>query len=109
VLTVTNTGHIVPAAAVDQLLQPFRRLGTDRAGHGQGLGLGLSIVRAIADAHGANLTIQPQPGGGLRVEAAFPQPAASSAANAAAQSAAGTASPTPGRLTAHLLHADRRH
>ena len=109
VFAVPNTGPIVPAAAVDQLLQPFQRLGTDRAGHGQGLGLGLSIVRAIADARGATLTIQPQPGGGLRVEAAFPQPATSSAAHAATQSAAGPASPAPGRLTAHLLHASRRH
>ena len=109
VLTVTNTGPIVPAAAVDQLLQPFQRLGTDRTGHGQGLGLGLSIVRAIADAHGANLTIRPQPSGGLEVETVFPQPATSSAANAATHSAAGTASPAPGRVTAHVLPAGRRH
>ena len=108
-LTVTNTGPIVPAAAVDQLLQPFQRLGTDRTGHGQGLGLGLSIVRAIADAHGANLTIRPQPSGGLEVETVFPQPATSSAANAATHSAAGTASPAPGRVTAHVLPAGRRH
>jgi signal transduction histidine kinase len=112
VLTVTNTGPIVPAAAVDHLLQPFQRLGTDRTGHGQGLGLGLSIVRAIADAHGATLTIRPQPGGGLQVETAFPQPATSSAANAAnaaTQSAAGTAPPAPGPMTAHVLPAGRGH
>jgi signal transduction histidine kinase len=107
-LTVTNTGPIVPAAAVDQLLQPFQRLGTDRTGHRQGLGLGLSIVRAIADAHGATLTIRPQPSGGLYIEAAFPQPATSSTANAATQNA-GTASPAPGRLTAHVPPAGRRH
>lgn len=109
VLTVTNTGPIVSAAAVDQLLQPFQRLGTDRTGHGQGLGLGLSIVRAIADAHGATLTIRPQPSGGLHVETAFPQPATGSAANAATQNPAGTASPAPGRMTAHVLPAGRRH
>jgi signal transduction histidine kinase len=56
------------------------RLGTDRTGYGQELGLGLSIVRAIADAHGASLSIRPQAGGGLRVEAAFPRPARSSGA-----------------------------
>jgi signal transduction histidine kinase len=82
VLMVTNTGPEVPEEAVGQLLQPFQRLGTDRTGHGHGLGLGLSIVKAITDAHDATLTIGPQPGGGLHVEVAFPQPAISSAAGA---------------------------
>ena len=109
VLVVANTGPVVPAAAVDKLLQPFQRLGTDRTGHGNGLGLGLSIVQAIADAHGANLTIRPQPSGGLHIEAAFPQPAISGAARAAAQSAAGSAWPAPGRLTGRVLPAGRRH
>jgi signal transduction histidine kinase len=66
VLSVINTGPVVPAEAVDRLLQPFQRLGTDRTGHGEGIGLGLSIVQAIAQAHGATLTISPQPSGGLR-------------------------------------------
>jgi signal transduction histidine kinase len=74
VLSVINTGPVVPAAAVDRLLQPFQRLGTDRTSHGEGLGLGLSIVQAIAQAHGATLTIRPQPGGGLHAEVSFPEP-----------------------------------
>ncbi|MGH7733252.1 MAG: sensor histidine kinase, partial [Gemmatimonadales bacterium] len=74
VLSVTNTGPAVPAAAVGQLLQPFQRLGTDRTSSGEGLGLGLSIVQAIADAHGASLAVRPQPGGGLHVEVTFPDP-----------------------------------
>jgi signal transduction histidine kinase len=72
VLSVSNTGPAVPAAAVDRLLRPFQRLGADRTGHVDGLGLGLSIVQAIAQAHGAALTVRPQPGGGLRVEVSFP-------------------------------------
>jgi signal transduction histidine kinase len=75
VLSVINTGPVVPAAAIDRLLQPFQRLGPDRTGHGDGLGLGLSIVQAIAQAHGAALAISPQPAGGLRVEVTFPRPA----------------------------------
>jgi signal transduction histidine kinase len=74
VLSVINTGPVVPAAAVDRLLQPFQRLGSDRTGHGEGLGLGLSIVQAITQAHGATLTIRPQPGGGLHAEVSFPPP-----------------------------------
>jgi signal transduction histidine kinase len=71
VLSVINTGPVVPAAAVDRLLKPFQRLGSDRTSHGEGLGLGLSIVQAIAQAHGAALAVLPQPGGGLKVEVSF--------------------------------------
>lgn len=71
VLTVTNTGPEVPAAAVDRLFQPFQRLTANRISH-QGLGLGLSIVEAIADAHQAGITACPRPDGGLIVEVAFP-------------------------------------
>jgi signal transduction histidine kinase len=74
VLTVTNTGPVVPAGEVERLLQPFQRAGTDRTIHGEGLGLGLSIVHAIATAHHANLTLNPQPRGGLRIEVSFPTP-----------------------------------
>jgi signal transduction histidine kinase len=109
VLVVTNTGPVVPAAAVGQLLRPFQRLGTDRTGHGQGLGLGLSIVQAIADAHGANLTIRPQPGGGLQVEVAFPQPATSSAPDAQPYGAAESTWPARGPLNERALPTGRRH
>jgi signal transduction histidine kinase len=73
VLSVTNTGPTVPAAAVDQLLQPFQRLAPERTTR-EGVGLGLSIVQAIATAHNATLTLRPQPKGGLHVEVSFPAP-----------------------------------
>jgi signal transduction histidine kinase len=75
VLTVTNTGPVVPAGEVERLLQPFQRAGADRITHGDGLGLGLSIVLAIATAHDAGLTLSPRPKGGLRIEVSFPTPA----------------------------------
>lgn len=72
VITVGNTGTLIPPDAVDDLFQPFRQLGTQRIGHGEGHGLGLAIVRAIADAHGAALSAIPRPHGGLDVEVIFP-------------------------------------
>jgi signal transduction histidine kinase len=72
VLSVMNTGPVVPADEVDRLLQPFQRKGPDRTVHGRGVGLGLSIVRAIAEAHGAKLEVSPRDGGGLVVEVTFP-------------------------------------
>ena len=71
-LTLANTGPPVPAEEIERLLQPFRRLGPDRASDGHGHGLGLSIVAAIASAHDATLDIHPNPDGGLRVLVTFP-------------------------------------
>ncbi len=57
-----NTGPVIPPEEVGRLFQPFQRLGAERVAgrerrrsHGRagGHGLGLAIVRAIADAHGA--------------------------------------------------------
>ncbi|QFZ17859.1 sensor histidine kinase [Saccharothrix syringae] len=71
VLTVANTGPVVPEAEVDRLFQPFQRLGQARTGPGPGLGLGLSIVAAIATAHDARVTTTPRREGGLVVRVAF--------------------------------------
>lgn len=70
VLSVANTGQVVPAAQVDRLFEPFQRLQrTADDGHH---GLGLSIVRAIATAHGAGVSAHARPGGGLAIHVAFP-------------------------------------
>jgi signal transduction histidine kinase len=55
VLSVTNSGPVIPATEVDRLFQPFQRLGPRPARRDGGHGLGLSIVRAIATAHGATI------------------------------------------------------
>jgi signal transduction histidine kinase len=71
VLSVFNTGPVIPPEQVESLFQPFGRLETARTSR-DGLGLGLSIVIAIADAHDADLRARPLPGGGLEVEIHFP-------------------------------------
>jgi len=75
-LRVLNTGPPVPADQVERLLQPFQRLGADRAGYREGVGLGLSIVSAIAAAHHAVLDVRPGQEGGLDVRVRFPEPMA---------------------------------
>jgi signal transduction histidine kinase len=75
-LRIANAGPVVPAAEIARLLQPFQRLERDRVGHGEGLGLGLSIVAAVADAHGATLSVEPRAGGGLDIGVEFPPPPA---------------------------------
>jgi signal transduction histidine kinase len=73
VLSIANSGPVVPPAELNRLFQPFQRLVTDgENGHDDGLGLGLSIVQAIATAHEATLTSRSRPEGGLAIEISFP-------------------------------------
>ncbi len=71
VLSVTNSGQVIPPAEVDRLFQPFQRLGPRPARRNGGHGLGLSIVRAIATAHGAAIGARALPAGGLAVDVTF--------------------------------------
>jgi signal transduction histidine kinase len=71
-LTVENTGPPIPAGLLTRLFEPFQQI-TDHGPHaGGGLGLGLAVAKAVAEAHDAPITAHARPGGGLRVEVAFP-------------------------------------
>jgi signal transduction histidine kinase len=75
VLSIVNSGPVVPSEELDRLFQPFQRLSADRAdAQDEGVGLGLSIVQAIATAHEATLTPSARPDGGLAIEVRFPSP-----------------------------------
>jgi signal transduction histidine kinase len=71
-VAVTNTGPVVPPYEIPTLFQPFRRLTGDRLSTSRGAGLGLSIVRAVAHAHGGEVTAVPADGGGLVVTVTLP-------------------------------------
>lgn len=73
VVEVANTGPAVPRYEVPSLFEPFRRLDDERvARRTPGAGLGLSIVRAVARAHGGEVTAEPRDGGGLVVRVRLP-------------------------------------
>ena len=72
VLTVANTGPVIPATDLQRLFQPFQRLNGTRTKHHNGYGLGLSIVQAIAHAHDATLRAHSNGEGGLTIELTFP-------------------------------------
>lgn len=72
VVSVSNTGPVIPLAEMDRLFQPFQRLGSERLRHASGHGFGLAIVRAIAGVHGATVAANARPEGGLCVEVSFP-------------------------------------
>jgi signal transduction histidine kinase len=80
-LSVTNSGPVVPPDEVDRLFEPFQRLSADSTPNADGVGLGLAIVRAIADAHGANIAVAANVDGGLHIEVTFPEAAGAEAAS----------------------------
>ncbi|MCC6947980.1 MAG: PAS domain S-box protein [Bradyrhizobiaceae bacterium] len=57
-ISVADTGSGIPAEVSSQLFQPFF---TTKA---QGMGVGLSISRTIVEAHGGQISAEPNPGGG---------------------------------------------
>jgi signal transduction histidine kinase len=70
VLEVLDRGPGVPEAERERIFEPFHRL----AGHGEaagGVGLGLSLVRQIAQRHGAAAVCLPREGGGSRFRLEF--------------------------------------
>jgi signal transduction histidine kinase len=70
VLSVANSGPVVPPEQVQRMVEPFQRL--HRVADDGHHGLGLSIVQAIASAHDATLTVQARLTGGLFAEVSFP-------------------------------------
>lgn len=72
VLEVANSGPAIAPGQVDRLFEPFERLEAARTSESaDGLGLGLSIVKAIAEAHGARITALALPHGGLSITVSF--------------------------------------
>jgi signal transduction histidine kinase len=72
VLSVANTGPVIPDSELPRLFHPFQRLNSNPEAAGEGLGLGLPIIQAIADAHDGVLTARPRLNGGLEVDIGFP-------------------------------------
>lgn len=71
ILTVTNSGPVIPENQIERLFHPFQRLPAGRNGTAGGHGLGLAIVDAVAKAHHATLTAGAPPEGGLSITVRF--------------------------------------
>ncbi|MEA2330201.1 MAG: hypothetical protein QOH58_339 [Thermoleophilaceae bacterium] len=69
-LRVENSGPQIGAGDAARLAEPFQRLA--READARGAGLGLSIVRAVSEAHGGTLSIEPRAEGGLEVSVRLP-------------------------------------
>ncbi len=71
-LTIEDRGPGIPAAAREQVFQPFFRLEPSRSRTTGGTGLGLAVARTIVHRHGGMITLDDRPGGGLVVRVTLP-------------------------------------
>ena len=70
VVEVADSGQGIPREQSQRIFEPFVRLGAAESA-GAGSGLGLAVVRAIAVAHGAGVTVDRGPEGGALFRLAF--------------------------------------
>jgi signal transduction histidine kinase len=66
-ITVEDTGIGIPAARMQELLEPFHQLDGSSTRRAGGTGMGLYLTRQIIDAHGSKLTMQSREGSGTKI------------------------------------------
>ncbi len=96
---VSDTGHGLTQAQLQQLFQPFNRLGAD-SGTAEGTGLGLVISRQLVQLMQGDISVRSTPGQGSNFRVQLPRVANGHAAMAPAGVAVadGAPSPTRGRV-----------
>jgi signal transduction histidine kinase len=74
IVSIRDEGEGIPAAALEQVFEPFYRVESSRSRDaGGGTGLGLSIARDIAQAHGGSILLKNVPDGGLEATLTLPR------------------------------------
>ncbi|MGH6873118.1 MAG: ATP-binding protein [Rhizomicrobium sp.] len=64
-IVVEDNGPGIPEADTARVFEPFVRLETSRSSETGGSGLGLTLVKAIAEGHGGNVSLENRAEGGL--------------------------------------------
>jgi signal transduction histidine kinase len=72
-IRIEDRGPGIPADQRERVFEPYVRLDPSRARHTGGTGLGLAIARAVARAHGGDVTLSERAGGGLCAELRLPR------------------------------------
>ena len=70
--SVSDHGRGIPKEAQSRIFEPFFRVDKSRSKKQGGSGLGLALVKMIADAHGATITVDSEPGKGTTVSVTLP-------------------------------------
>jgi two-component system cell cycle sensor histidine kinase PleC len=72
VVSVTDTGHGIPAADLPRIGQPFEQSVKPDGKENEGTGLGLALSRRLVELHSGSLEIQSQEGAGTEVTVRLP-------------------------------------
>jgi two-component system, cell cycle sensor histidine kinase PleC len=72
VVSVTDTGHGIPAADLPRIGQPFEQSVKPDGKQSEGTGLGLALSRRLVELHSGSLEIQSQEGAGTEVTVRLP-------------------------------------
>lgn len=72
VVTVSDEGPGIPDHALEDVFTPFQRVDPSRNRHTGGMGLGLTAARTGLRAHGGDVVLSNQPGGGLAATVTLP-------------------------------------
>lgn len=72
-IRIEDRGPGIPAEERERVFEPYVRLESSRARHTGGAGLGLAIARAIARAHGGEVTLAGRGGGGTAAVVTLPR------------------------------------
>ncbi len=72
-ISVSDRGRGIPKEAQTRIFEPFYRVDKSRSKKQGGSGLGLALVKTIADAHGATITVDSEPGKGTTVSVILPE------------------------------------
>jgi signal transduction histidine kinase len=70
-ILIDDEGPGIDASIIESMFEPFTRAEKSRSRATGGSGLGLTIARAIARAHGGDVTLQNRSGGGFRAILSF--------------------------------------
>jgi signal transduction histidine kinase len=74
VVSIADQGEGIAEADLERVFEPYVRLETSRSRHTGGSGLGLAIARAIARAHGGDISLSNHLGGGVSAVLCLPLP-----------------------------------
>lgn len=70
-IEVSDNGRGIPKEALPRIFEPFYMVDKSRSKKSGGSGLGLTLIRKIADAHGAEITVESSVGKGTTVRLRF--------------------------------------